>query len=80
MDTKNQDITKTIETLSPLERKIIPYLREKIDKIENHTGLDTTSVLRALRFLESKNIIKLETIKEAIIDLGINGIYYKKNN
>jgi len=80
MDTKNQDITKTIETLSPLERKIIPHLREKIEKIEINTGLDLTSVLRALRFLESKDIIKLETIKEQIIDLGTNGIYYKKNN
>lgn len=69
-----------IEKLSPLEIKIIPYLKEPIDKIEKKSGLDNVSVLRALKFLESKNLVKLKTTQKTIVNLGTNGIYYKKNN
>ena len=69
-----------IEQLSPLERKIIPYLNLKIEEIKEKTKLDETSVLRALKFLENKNIIKIKSEKKKIIDLGTNGINYKKNH
>ena len=71
---------KLIESLSPLERKIIPYLNMSIDKIMEKTSLDKVSVLRALQFLENKNLLKIEESAKTIIDLGINGIYYKKNH
>src|SRR3989344_7598640 len=74
------DLSSTTEKLSPLEIKIIPFLREPIDKIEKKSCLDNVSVLRALKFLESKQVIKLKTTTKTIIDLGVNGVYYKKNN
>lgn len=74
------EIQKVIESLSPLERKVIPHLKLPIKEIQEKTGLDQTSVLRALKFLENKSLIKIKTIKKKIIDLGTNGIYYKKNH
>ena len=77
MDKKISDI---VEQLSPIEIKIIPHLNLSIDEIEQKSGLDKTSALRALRFLENKGIVKISTKSKTIIDLGINGIYYKKTN
>jgi len=76
---KEPNIQEIIETLSPLEIKIIPHLKKSIDKIEQESGLDSVSVLRALRFLEKKGLLKITTIQKTIVDLGANGVYYKKN-
>lgn len=80
MNESNENIELIIEKLSPLEIKIIPYLRETIDKIEKKTELDSVSVLRGLRFLENKGILKLKTTAKTIVDLDTNGVYYKKHN
>ncbi|HLC53547.1 MAG TPA: phenylalanine--tRNA ligase subunit alpha [Candidatus Nanoarchaeia archaeon] len=69
-----------IERLSPLERKIIPYLKSDIEIIKKKTGLDETSVVRALRFLSGKGIIEIMENSKTLVDLGTNGIYYKKNH
>jgi len=76
----SKELEKIIEKLSPLERKIIPFLNLNIEEIENKSGLDNTSVLRALRFLESKNIVKIMKKTQKTIELGTNGIYYKKTS
>lgn len=73
-------LTAVIEKLSPLERKIVPFLKLPYDEIKEKTGLDDVSLLRGLRFLESKDILKIEVQKTTIVDLGTNGIYYKKNH
>ncbi len=73
-------INEIIEKLSPIERKIVPFLNVGIDKISSKSGLDDTTVLRALKFLENKGILKIKANEKTIIDLGTNGIYYKKNN
>lgn len=67
---------KIIESLSPNERKILPYLKENIDGICIIAKLDRTSVLRALEFLENKKIVTLNKIRKKIVDLGINGALY----
>jgi phenylalanyl-tRNA synthetase alpha chain len=69
---------KLIESLSPNERKIIPYLEEPISEICKKSNLDKVSVLRALEYLQNKKIINLKTEKKKIIQLDINGILYKK--
>lgn len=76
----DKEISNIIERLSPIERKIIPFLNNSIDKIIEKSGLDEVTVLRALRFLENKGILKIVSTSKLIIDLGTNGIYYKKNN
>ncbi|MFA6022803.1 MAG: phenylalanine--tRNA ligase subunit alpha [Candidatus Pacearchaeota archaeon] len=67
-----------IESLSPIERKIIPFLSESFERIIDKSGLDRVSVLRALEFLNSKKIITLSISKNKIVDLGVNGTIYKK--
>jgi len=69
-----------IDSLSLIERKIIPFLKLNLDEIIEKSGLDKTSVLRALKFLENKRIVKIKTENKRIIDLGVNGIHYKKNH
>lgn len=75
-----KELSKIIEKLSPIERKVIPFLHFKIEKIVEKSGLDETTVLRALKFLENKGVLKLASKSKIIIDLGTNGIYYKKHN
>jgi phenylalanyl-tRNA synthetase alpha chain len=68
-----------IESLSPNERKILPLLKETIKNIEKKSGLDETSIMRALAYLENKGLVKLMTEKKKIVDLGDNGVVYTKN-
>lgn len=68
-----------IASLSPLERKVLPYVGKGMKEIRKKTDLDETSILRALRFLENKGIISIKVNRSILIDLGVNGIYYKKN-
>ena len=64
-----QNTEKIIETLSPLERKIIPFLELSLEEIKEKTQLEEISFLRALKFLQNKNILKLKTEKKKIIIL-----------
>ncbi len=72
------DIGKIIESLSPNEVKILPYLEEEIIDICKKSNLDKTSVLRALEYLQNKKIIRLSYKTKKIIEIGINGALYRK--
>lgn len=74
-----QNIKELADTLSEIERKILPHLNEKLEQIEKKSGLDNVSIIHALQFLENKNIIKLKTKQIKLVDLGKNGIFYQKN-
>ncbi len=74
-----EEVKKIIETLSPTERKVLPYIEEKnIKKIQEKTGLSDVAVLRALEFLSNKKILRLSQKKKKIINLDINGLLYIK--
>jgi len=73
-----EEVKQILESLSPIERKILPFLEEKLKKIIENSGLEETEVLRALRFLRNKGIVKLTEKKEKIIVLDINGHLYLK--
>jgi len=75
MDDKLQEL---VESLSPLERQILPFIQEDLDNLIRRSGLDRTSVLRALEFLNAKKAIKLNITKNKIIDIGDNGVHYRK--
>jgi phenylalanyl-tRNA synthetase alpha chain len=68
------------ESLSPIERKILPFIALPLDKIQEKTKLDETSVIRALKFLANKKLIDLTQKQTQTIDLGVNGVYYKKHH
>jgi len=72
------EINKLIESLSPNEIKILPYLEEDISEICKKSNLDKTSVLRSLEYLQNKKIVKISFEKKKIIEIGINGALYKK--
>jgi len=73
------EINRIIESLSPNELKILPHLKERnIEKICEKSGLDKTSVLRALEYLSNKDIILLSRSKKKIVEIGVNGALYRK--
>ena len=79
MQKSNQEIQKIIESLSPNEREIIPFLEEKsFEKITEKTEMNKAGILRALEFLENKGIIKMSSTQEHIVELGVNGLLYVK--
>ena len=70
---------KLIESLSPIERKIIPFLKEgNLDKLSEKSGTDKDSSLRALEFLSNKGVLKIISSAKKIIELEVNGILYLK--
>jgi phenylalanyl-tRNA synthetase alpha chain len=73
---KNHELQKIIESLSPNERKILPFLKEPIEVINKKTNLDSTSILRALEFLSNKKLIELKGEKQKIVELELNGVQY----
>ncbi len=73
------EIKKITESLSPNELKILPYIEERnVGDICRKSNLDKTSVLRALEYLKTKEIVKLTYSKKGIVELSINGILYRK--
>ena len=72
-------IERLAESLHPLERKVLSYLKlEGFDKIVKNSNLSEVEVIRALQWLENKNVIKTVKTKKQIISLGKNGEYYLK--
>jgi phenylalanyl-tRNA synthetase alpha chain len=69
-----------VQSLSLIERKVLPNISDGIflDKLVEKSGLDSTSVSRALEFLKNKKIVELKTEEKQIVVAGINGIYYLK--
>jgi phenylalanyl-tRNA synthetase alpha chain len=73
------NLKKLIESLNSHEKKILPHLGEKnIVNICKKANLDKVAVIRALEFLNNKKIIELLYFKNKIINLGLNGLIYRK--
>src|SRR3989344_4430444 len=75
---KNESINSIIDKLSPIERKVVSHLNLSFKKIVEKSGLEESGVIMALKYLEAKEVLKIETDVKTMIDLGTNGIYYKK--
>lgn len=73
------ELNNLIESLSPHERKILPYLGiGKVVEISEKSGLDQISVMRALTYLQNKDIVKLEVKIRKLVEIGLNGAFYRK--
>jgi phenylalanyl-tRNA synthetase alpha chain len=72
------DIKKLIETLHPLERKVLPVLAKTLDfnEILKQTQLKDVEVMRALQWLENKQAVKLSDELKEVVELGENGKSY----
>ncbi len=70
-----------VESLSPMEREVLPLLGGKFLDVDDVTGkveLDKTSVLRAVGFLKNKGLVEVEESLKKVVILGILGINYLK--
>lgn len=74
----NKEEDKILESLSPNERKILPYLEEPVDSICKKSNLDKISVVRSLEYLKNKGVIDIKTEKKKIVEIGVNGALYRK--
>lgn len=73
------DIKRILESLSPNEKKILPYLEEKnITEICKKSNLDKVSVIRSLEYLKNKGLIKIFTKQRKMVDVGVNGALYRR--
>ena len=70
-----------IESLSPIERNLLPKISkeyEEIEEIAKKANQDKTTALRALAFLKNKGLVEEKTKEKNQVILGILGINYSK--
>ena len=74
----NKELTKLIQTLHPLERAILPVLRDEITlkEIIKLSGLKEVEAMRALQWLENKDILRIKQDSSIMIALDENGKRY----
>ncbi len=75
------DIKNLAESLNPSERKVVKVLDNfsSFHDIVKVTGLKEVEVMRALQFLQNKNIIKTKEGHKEIVVIDENGHLYLKN-
>ncbi len=71
---------KIADSLHPLERKVIIYLKESknIKELSSITGLKTVEVMRAIQWLKNKRLVETEENKKDIVKIDENGKEYLK--
>ena len=75
----DKELSKIIDSLSPHERRILPLLQNNdLVDICKKANLDKVSVLRALEYLQNKGIVKVDSAKKRIVEIGVNGALYMK--
>lgn len=69
-----------LESLHPLERKVLPYLQKtsSLKDLIKESKLEEVEVLRALQWLENKKIITVQRSTKEIISIDNNGSNYIK--
>jgi phenylalanyl-tRNA synthetase alpha chain len=72
------DLQKILESLSPVERKVLPFLKDGLElrEISKVSKTEGTEVMRALQWLENKGAVRVKASPKEIIDLGDNGKIY----
>ena len=76
----SMDIKKLSESLNPIERKVIKVLDNfnSFQAIMKVTGLKDVEVMRALQWLQNKNIVKTKEEQKELVVLDENGQKYLK--
>ncbi|TAL55985.1 MAG: phenylalanine--tRNA ligase subunit alpha, partial [Nanoarchaeota archaeon] len=74
------DSKKIVEALHPLERKVLPALRNSfaLGDIVKTTRLSEVEVMRALMWLSNKKLVEIKEQVQAIVSLGENGLRYRE--
>jgi len=71
---------KLIESLTPLERKVFPRLKEEnnLHNLTKKLNIKDVEALRALSWLEDKDLVKIDKEEKELINLDKNGELYLK--
>ncbi len=74
------DLTALTSKLHPLERKVLPFLKSEKELLNlvKASGMQEIEVMRALQWLENKDILHLSTETKKVIVLGKNGLKYQQ--
>ncbi|MEK6983304.1 MAG: phenylalanine--tRNA ligase subunit alpha [Nanoarchaeota archaeon] len=74
------DIQKLSESLNPIERKVVKVLDNftSFHDIIKVTGLKDVEVMRALQWLQNKNVVKIKEEQKELVYLAENGFNYLK--
>jgi phenylalanyl-tRNA synthetase alpha chain len=74
------EIEKLVESLHPLERKAVPFLNKcnTLKELMQHTSLSEAEAMRALQWLENKEILKIHSEVKETLELDKNGQEYIK--
>ncbi len=74
----SKEIRELAESLHPYERKVLPFLKDNksLREIVKASKMKEIEVMRALQWLENKNIISIKKELKEIISLGKNGKDY----
>ncbi len=74
------DIQGIIEELHPLERRALPFLSSSrtLSELAKKSGLQEVEAMRALQWLENKDVLKIKSSERELIVLGENGKIYSK--
>ncbi|MBU1974252.1 MAG: phenylalanine--tRNA ligase subunit alpha, partial [Nanoarchaeota archaeon] len=74
------EIKSIIIKLHPLERTVLPILKEEqeLTAITKKAHLQPIEVMRALQWLENKELLKINVEKKKMISLDKNGEHYQK--
>ncbi len=72
---------RLIQSLHPLERAILPFLRQgnTLKQLVEASNLKEVEVLRALHWLEHKKAVTLKKETKQVVTLDKNGTIYAKN-
>jgi phenylalanyl-tRNA synthetase alpha chain len=70
-----------LETLHPLERKIMPFLKDgiELEDLAEKSGMKKIEAMRALQWLENKDVLRIKPVSRETVNLDENGkIYLEK--
>ncbi|MBI5389850.1 phenylalanine--tRNA ligase subunit alpha [Candidatus Woesearchaeota archaeon] len=70
------DVRQIMESLHPLERKVLPHLSscKTAQEIVEKTGMLDIEVIRALQWLSNKKVLELQTLEEESVVLDTFGV------
>ncbi|MFH1331701.1 MAG: phenylalanine--tRNA ligase subunit alpha [archaeon] len=73
-----QDLNKVIQSLHPLERSVLPFLKNGIDlkTLAEKAKLKEVEAMRALQWFENKNVLKIISKVSEVVELDANGRKY----
>jgi phenylalanyl-tRNA synthetase alpha chain len=74
------ELKSIISKLHPLERHVLPFLKseKELSAVVKVSKMQEIEVMRALQWLENKEVLKIDKQEKKVVNLDLNGLKYKK--